>query len=893
MSTNFPRQFALLVSAMGLACGTLVAQPTPITVPGFLKFEVYTNLPGAAVSDLVFAPEFPDSPGRVFYMTAFDTRLVYRDDSHENFGGRISGVVTPTESGNYQFFLRSDDASQLFLSPDADPANLELIAEDTTVGGPFEETGAPETSAPRTLEAGQSYAIEVLYKEGNGVDFAQVAWRKVEDPTPAAQLLPIPSAFLSALIPPRGSVAITRQPTGGTAGQNEFINLSVDFTATHGPVVVQWQRNGVNVPGLIGGTVNLGPLTAADEGSYRAVVSIPGATMNSTAVTVTVTPDITPPTIKSVVASDTLDMLTVEFSEAVTDASGDEFNYMLDGDVTITSAMILSPTRARLGTSALAIGGTYTLTVLNIMDMAGNTSTQDTSLTFSLDRTAGGAKFEAWLNLGGNAVADLLNHPAYPATPDIAAYVTEFSSREIFADANSMDNYGGRISGWIVPSETAEYEFFVRSDDNSELSLSTDDNPANAVVIASEAACCGPFEEPGAPETSAPQMLMAGNRYYVQVLWKEGGGGDYCDVAWRKVGTPGPAFSLPYISGDVLEAFAPAGTFTAPTVAITSPANGAAFETTDAITLIAVASASAPKSLVKVEFFEQGRVIGTVTNTPYSLTLYELPEGNHTFIARATDSAGRIQDSAPITNSVGTPVVNITLTAINDEFTWRYDRSAADLGTDWRQPGYDDSAWPEGKMLIADEGTTTVEPIRTRISRFNDLGAYVQTFYFRTHFNFTSAVSPDVKLKLRHVMDDGIAVYLNGAEVHRFGLGTGDITYLTDAGGHENIYEGPYDIGITNLVEGDNVLAAEVHQAGTSSSDMVFGLELIATVPLPPSTILNVTRNGALVSISWSPAGGTLESAPGVTGPWTTVANATNPHMATANEGAQFFRVSK
>jgi hypothetical protein len=603
---------------------------------------------------------------------------------------------------------------------------------------------------------------------------------------------------------------------------------------------------------------------------------------------------VTPPTIKSVVCSDTFDLLTVDFSEAVTDAAGDEFNYTLDGGATVNSVTILSPTRVRIATTPLTPGATYTLGVVTIVDLAGNESAPGTSLTFpTLNFVIGGVKFEAYTNITGTAVAGLLGDPKYPNSPDIVAYVTEFSSRQVFADAASMDNYGGRLSGWIVPPETAEYEFFIRSDDNSELSLSTDDSPANATVIASEGGCCGPFEEPGMPETSAPVSLTAGNRYYIQALWKEGNGGDYCDVAWRKVGTPGPAFSLPYIPGNVLEANTAAGTFTPPTVTFSIPANGAIFAATDAVTLTVNASAASPKSLVKVEFFEQGRVIGVATNSPYSITLYELREDNHTFIARATDSLGRIQDSAPITISVGTPVVNITLTAIDDVFTWRYDRSAVDLGTEWRQPGYNDSTWPQGTTLIADEGTTTVEPIRTRISRNNDQGVYCQTIYFRTRFNFSSPVTPDVKLKLRHVVDDGVAVYLNGAEVHRFGLGTGDITYSLSAAGHENIYEGPYDIGITNLVEGENVLAAEVHQAGTSSSDIVFGLELIATVPLPPPTTLSVTRSGSLVSIAWSPAGGTLESAASVNGPWSPVANATNPQNVTASEAARFYRVSR
>jgi hypothetical protein len=113
------------------------------------------------------------------------------------------------------------------------------------------------------------------------------------------------------------------------------------------------------------------------------------------------------------------------------------------------------------------------------------------------------------------------------------------------------------------------------------------------------------------------------------------------------------------------------------------------------------------------------------------------------------------------------------------------------LGTDWRQTTFDDTLWPDGTTLIADEGTTTVEPIRTRISRFNDQNQYVQTFYFRTYFNF-GPVSPAVKLKLRHVVDDGAVFYLNGEEVHRFGIAQGAaFNYLTSFDGHETSMKVP------------------------------------------------------------------------------------------------------
>jgi hypothetical protein len=118
------------------------------------------------------------------------------------------------------------------------------------------------------------------------------------------------------------------------------------------------------------------------------------------------------------------------------------------------------------------------------------------------------------------------------------------------------------------------------------------------------------------------------------------------------------------------------------------------------------------------------------------------------------------------------------------------------------------------------------------------------------------------------------------------------VDYLTDAAGHENAYEGPYDIPLDYLVERDNVLAAEVHQAGGSSSDMVFGGEFIATVPVI-RTVLTIARNGPSVRISWTPSGGTLESAPTPAGPWLPVLNATNPYNTAASETARFYRVSR
>src|SRR5437762_1755909 len=64
--------------------------------------------------------------------------------------------------------------------------------------------------------------------------------------------------------------------------------------------------------------------------------------------------------------------------------------------------------------------------------------------------------------------------------PSSLEYVTSFQ----FPDVG--DNYARRVSGFFIPATTGDYVFFVCSDDDSDLFLSTDDQPANKRLIAQE-----------------------------------------------------------------------------------------------------------------------------------------------------------------------------------------------------------------------------------------------------------------------------------------------------------------------------------------------------------------------------------------------------------------------
>ena len=83
-------------------------------------------------------------------------------------------------------------------------------------------------------------------------------------------------------------------------------------------------------------------------------------------------------------------------------------------------------------------------------------------------------------------------------------------------------------------------------------------------------------------------------------------------------------------------------------------------------------------------------------------------------------------------------------------------------------------------------------------------------------------------MNLYTIIDDGAVLYLNGTEIRRLHMPTGAIAYDTHASDHESELEGPFTVSLTNLVAGDNVMAVEVHQASSGSSDLVFGLSLAA-----------------------------------------------------------------
>lgn len=200
------------------------------------------------------------------------------------------------------------------------------------------------------------------------------------------------------------------------------------------------------------------------------------------------------------------------------------------------------------------------------------------------------------------------------------------------------------------------------------------------------------------------------------------------------------------------------------------------------------------------------------------------------------------QDNRRVANwtAVTTVLSNPPQSLIVMDKAWTYNQIDNLDGINWTSPAYDDSVlnWSNSSPAIFYHSTTpqniTGGPLNTLVALTNNstAGLSIPTYYFRAHFNYSGGLS-GIELSLQTVIDDGAAFYLNGHEIFRLGMPNGPIHYSTLDGVRtisQAHPEGPFLLPSTYLVQGDNVMAAEVHQWTNISSDIAFGLSL-STVP--------------------------------------------------------------
>ena len=477
-----------------------------ITYNGHLAWEWWDGIGGHLpehLNNFINDARYPDSPDGATFAPSWNTRTAlaggFEGNGRDSYGGRMSGILTAPEDGTYRFFVASDDASVLRISTDTDPANAVQVAHEDGCCKNFtlDDGGLSGTV---DLVAGNQYYMEAILKEGGGGDWMTVAWRKPSediDSVPGGNQEGIPGEYFTGTVKVPALSALSSS-IGISAGNSMDPKATITLNVTNGA-------------------------TTLDAGSV--VISLGGTALDSTATEGTWSKDF-----------------------AGVAQSGATYS--------ITA-----------NTGAIAAGTEHAVSA-TFKDSAGETTTLDATFTipvweiYNLGTAAPGSAAgvisvrEYW-GVGGGSISQLESHATFPDSPTVekdAGYFEWPQSGDINVKpaGNVMDNYGVQMIGFLHPPATGDYQFAIASDDNSQLWLSTDANPANRVLIAKETGWqpLRKYQPVGDEATSAFISLEAGKAYYIEALMNEGGGGDNLAVAW----TTGDAIvpdALP-ISGEYL-----------------------------------------------------------------------------------------------------------------------------------------------------------------------------------------------------------------------------------------------------------------------------------------------------------------------------------------------------
>jgi DNA-directed RNA polymerase specialized sigma24 family protein len=201
-----------------------------------LMREVWRRIGGGSINDLrgSLASQAQD----VDLVPNTDYRL-----SGSEIGARFRAALLPPSDGDYIFEVVSDDSSEVWLSPDEDPANRRLVCfVDGFVDAGQWSRVPSQRSQPIALKGGQRCFLEVLYKQGGGNAHLQLGWIRpdgaTERPIPTDRFVPL--VMSSVVPPPRAIMPDAPKPTTlvtTPTGKAPPVMARVIPTAPAGPTV--------------------------------------------------------------------------------------------------------------------------------------------------------------------------------------------------------------------------------------------------------------------------------------------------------------------------------------------------------------------------------------------------------------------------------------------------------------------------------------------------------------------------------------------------------------------------------------------------------------------------------------------------------------------------------
>jgi hypothetical protein len=231
---------------------------------------------------------------------------------------------------------------------------------------------------------------------------------------------------------------------------------------------------------------------------------------------------------------------------------------------------------------------------------------------------------------------------------------------------------------------------------------------------------------------------------------------------------------------------------------------------------------------VKYLIYRDGKVVAVVSGaTTYTDT--GLTAGTHQYAVQAVDAVGnRSKSTNPTTVTVVLPgpAQAVTLVDGGASWKWLYPTAAQAPASNWKGNTFSDAAWASGtaELGYGDGDEATLIPAGTTP---RNVTAYFRRMVSVADPGAYSTVTFSVK------RDDGVVLYLNGQEIGRNGMPSGTIanTTLANVELSSTTQESSLwtvTVPASQLVAGQNLIAAEVHQFSTGSSDISFKLTATA-----------------------------------------------------------------
>jgi len=192
------------------------------------------------------------------------------------------------------------------------------------------------------------------------------------------------------------------------------------------------------------------------------------------------------------------------------------------------------------------------------------------------------------------------------------------------------NNFSVRWTGDVQAQFGETYTFYAVADDGVRVWVD------NRLIIDA-------WFDQGPTEWSGSIALLPGHRYAIRMEFYQNGGGAQAQLFWSSPSTVKGLIPMSqlYPTHDL-----------PPQIAVSQPGNGATFQANSASVPLSVTASDPDGSVSKVEYFSGPKLLASLTNSPFQFTWTKVAPGSYSLVARATDNAGVMTTSAPVSITV-------------------------------------------------------------------------------------------------------------------------------------------------------------------------------------------------------------------------------------------------